>query len=194
MKIFRKHLFVLMLGAFGTLSLSGAAHATPITADIANFSVIHFGSNPAGTDAPADWLNFDMGQTLDLDYDSTANLLSLIAPQSFSLSSDNGANEILDLLSFDMDLNDADGFLGGSVDYSLGGTAGTFSFTDDNYSSIYNTSSVSNGILSLYIWGGDVPNDLGLDMGITAQVPEPGVLILMLIGAVAMRYSLRGNA
>lgn len=157
MKIFRKHLFVLMLGAIGTLSINAVAHATPITADIASFSLIHSGSNPAGTGDEDDWLNFGGGQTIDLDYDSMTNMLSLLAPQSFALSSVNGATAVMDLFSFDMDLNDTDGFLGGTVDYALDGVLGTFSFTNDNYTSIYNTSSVSNGILSLSIWGVTYP-------------------------------------
>ncbi len=194
MNIFKKHLLVLMLGAAGTLSLTGAAQATPITADVAGFSLIHPGSNPAGTGDVDDWLNFDAGQTIDLDYDSTSNLLSLAGAPIFTLSSANGASAVLVMNSFDMDLNDADGFLGGSIDYTLNGDAGTFTFTNNNYTSIYNTSSINNGMLSLYIWGGDDANDWGLDMGLHADVPEPGMLVLLLMGGLAMRYSLRGNA
>jgi hypothetical protein len=194
MNNFGKHLFVMMFGAVTTLAFSGTAHAIPITADIANFSLIHLGSNPSGTGDPDDWFNFDSGQTLDLDFDTNASLLSLLGPQSFSMSTNNGALSTLDLLSFDMDLNDTDGFAGGEVSYFLDSVAGTFIFSDANYNAIYNTSSISDGVLTLSIWGGDEINDLGLDMGLTAQVPEPGVLMLFLIGMVAMRYSMRGIA
>ncbi|MEM7081832.1 MAG: hypothetical protein AAF465_03795 [Pseudomonadota bacterium] len=163
-----------------------SAHAVPITADIYNFSVVHLGSNPAGTGDQADWFRFDAGQTLDLDL--TNNFLALLAPQSFTLTTDNGATGLLELLSFSMDLNDSDGFLGGSIDYVLNGAAGQFLFSDSNYgSSVYNSSSVENGIFSLFIWGGDDANDLGLDLGISAQIPEPGILVLMVTGLIALR-------
>ncbi len=189
MNIVRKNAFALILGALSLMSFSGAAYATPITADISTFSVVHLGSNPAGTGSVDDWYRFDSGQTLDLDY--TGNMLELIAPQSFSMSTNNGAVGVLNLVSFSMDLNDTDGFLGGSISYTPNGDPGLFLFADENYTSIYNTSSVSGGVFSLSIWGGDEINDLGLDLGITAQVPEPGALLLVLTGFVAFRLSRR---
>lgn len=188
MKNIRTTLVAMFASALGLLAIAGSAHATPITADIANFSVLHLGSNPAGTGDTNDWWRFDAGQTLNLDLMGTQ--VELAGTQSFSMSTNNGLMGTLDLLSFSMDLDDTDGFLGGSIDYILNGAAGQFIFANQNYgSSFYNTSTMENGVFNLYIWGGDDHADLGLDLGLTAQVPEPGMLVLLLTGLAAFRLS-----
>ncbi|MFK8030421.1 MAG: PEP-CTERM sorting domain-containing protein [Gammaproteobacteria bacterium] len=190
MNIFKKP-FVALAFAAGMMSFAVTTNAIPISADIMNFSVMHLGSNPAGTGSTDDWFNFDAGQSINLDLDLNANTLELIAPQSFSMSTNNGATDVLQLLGFSMDLNDSDGFLGGTINYIMNGNPGQFLFADENYTTLYNTSSFENGVFSLAIWGGDEINDLGLDLGLTAQVPEPGVLVLMLTGLAAFRLSKR---
>lgn len=190
MRTLRTSLVAMLASAIALTALAGSAHATLITADIANFSVIHLGSNPAGTGDQDDWFRFDAGQTMDLDL--TGTQLELLTPQTFSLSTNNGASGMLQLLGFSMDLNDADGFLGGSISYLLNGAPGAFLFANQNYgSSVYNTSNTTGGTFSLFIWGGNDDADLGLDLGLTAQVPEPGALVLLLTGLAAFRLSRR---
>jgi len=171
---------------------SGSANAVPIVATIdvlGSTSLVHPVTD-AGFGDSSEWLRFDAGQSLALDLTGTD--LTLNGAQSFTLSADNGDVAALDILSLSMDLNDADGFLSGAIDYLLNGVSGTFTFINQNYgNSLFNSSSITGGEFQLFAWGGDEVNGVGIDMGITAQIPEPATWMLILVGIVGLRLSRR---
>ncbi len=178
---------VAMAGAL-LLAATGTANAVPLTGTIntgGNFSVVHTGANPGGTQPSTDWYWFDAGQQIALDL--TDGILSAAGPQTFTLETPAGVSGTLLLTSLLLDLDAGDGFAGGSLSYVLNGTtAGSFSFADLNYgNSVFNSSSIEDGVLTAYVWGGDAGNDLGIDLSISATVPEPGTLLLILPGMAA---------
>lgn len=181
-----------------TIAFAGPAHAVPIEASIdisGPYSLLH-PITDAGFGDSADWLWFDAGQTLSLDLDLTNNMVTLFGgPQSFTLASNNGAIAGMDIVGLNMDLNDSDGFLSGAMDYLLDGTAGTFNFTNQNYGNTpFNSSNISDGVFSLFVWGGDDVNGIGIDLGVSAPVPEPATWMLILAGITGLWFSRRQRA
>lgn len=183
-----------IVAALGLMAAN--ANAIPVIGTIesaSNYSVVHTGSNPGGTQPIDEWFWFDENQLIALDY--TGGLLTLAGPQSFSLSTHSGgAGDILitDML---LDLNDSDGFAGGFLSYVLNGQiAGSFSFANQHYgTSPFNSSSIENGVLSVYVWGGDQNNALGIDLGVSAPVPAPGTLLLIGLGGCGLLIGRRKN-
>lgn len=188
------------LPAFLALAFTSfQAHAIPVQGLVlsgGNFSVVHNGATPSGSGNRNDWMWFDPGQAIVMDL--TGSDLSLLGPQSFSVHDGNGNVSSILFTSLDLDFDDAaDGFLGGTLNYVLGGsTAGTFTFLDLNYNSIFNTSEFDGSNLEFYVWGGDEQNNLGIDLGVTGlvsvissgnSVPVPGSLSLLAIGLLGLR-------
>lgn len=169
----------IMLG-FGT-----SASAVPIlgTIDLAsNYSLVH----AIPLDSSDDWLWFDPDQEILMDL--AAGVLTLDGAQSFTLGSISGATATIEFTAMYMDLNDVDGFLNGTLDYFLDGQAGQFVFTNSNYgASPFNSSTIVGNSLSVYAWGGDNVNDLGIDLGISGTIPEPSTLLLMAVGMLGLR-------
>jgi len=183
------------------MSLAAAVNATPIDATVevesSGYSVIHMGATPGGAPGTsADWLWFDDNQSLFLDL--TGGIVSLIGTQSFTLESQNSQTATLEITALDLDLNDVtDGFSSGTLDYSLDGTSGTFTFLNENYNSIFNSSSFDGTNLEFFIWGGDEENGIGIDLGVTgviappSQVPVPSSLMLSVLAMGALVRSRR---
>ncbi len=184
-----------LLISVGALALASSANADLVVGEVingSNYSLIHNGSQPSGWGDQDDWLRFDDGQSLT--FDLSGGIVTLLDPHTFTLYSNNGAIGSLVITSLDLDLNDSDGFAGGTMGYILNGSIpGTFSFADDNYSSIFNTSTQTGNQLDLYIWGGDDKSDLGIDLAFTGliddgdEIPVPGTLLLLGLGLVALR-------
>ena len=167
------------------ISLMAPAFAIPLTGTIGsgnNFSVIHAGSHPSGSGEWEDWQWFDAGQRIQLMLED--DILSLNGEQTFSLNvpSDPEQAGLVTFTELLINLNDEDGFGDGSyLNYTLDGIDGTFDFLDENYGqSPFNSSSWQGGRLTVAAWGGDVQNDLGMD--IIISTPEPGVIALFLLG------------
>lgn len=194
----------LLLQGAALFGFSAGAGALPIDGTVEEqrsdgYSVVHLGSNPGGQGNRNDWLWFDQGQSLN--FDLTGGIVSLLGTQSFNLTSNNGANGVLDITGLSLDLNDAsDGFLGGTLDYVLNGTtSGTFSFFNDNHNALYNSSSFDGTNLEFYLWGGDDNNSLGIDLGVSGvvaspdpdPVPAPGSLLLAGLGLAGLWRSRR---
>lgn len=197
---------IVALQGAALMTFVGSANALPIDGTVEEgrnegYSVVHLGSNPGGQGNTNDWLWFDVGQSLN--FDLTGGIVSLLGPQSFNLTSNNGANSVLDITGLSLDLNDpADGFIGGTLDYVLdGSTAGTFSFFNDNHNALYNSSSFDGTNIELYIWGGDAQNSLGIDLGVSGVVaspdpdpiPVPGSLALAGLGLMGLWRSRRAD-
>ena len=186
--------------ALATFFGAGGALAAPITLDIdsgSNFSLVHQGSNPAGTGGSNNFLRFDPGQSLELELDGM--LLSLFgSPQVLTLSSNNGATGIFNVLAFSatLDANSNTGLSGGSLTYDLMSNGnvgvngdivgGTFTFADQTYGGPFNSVSLENGTLSLALWGGDTVNDAGIDIVGSGSVPEPGTTALLSLGLAGL--------
>lgn len=206
----RKRMGSIALFAQGAalMAVAGVANALPIDGTVEEqrsdgYSVVHLGSNPGGQGNSNDWLWFDPSQSLN--FDLTGGIVSLLGTQSFNLSSNNGANSVLEITGLSLDLNDpSDGFVGGTLDYTLDGTTtGTFSFFNDNHNALYNSSSFDGTNLEFYIWGGDANNSLGIDLGVSGvvaqpdpdPVPVPGSLALAGLGLMGLWRSRRaGNS
>lgn len=198
----------LVLATAGMLSFAGTASALPMDGTVEEnrgdgYSVVHMGSNPGGQGNSNDWLWFNPGQSLN--FDLTGDLVSLLGSQVFSLSSNNGANSLLEITSLDLNLdlgNPGDGFLGGTLSYVLdGSTNGTFEFFDDNHNALYNSASFDGTNFELYIWGGDDQNNLGIDLGLSGVVagpdpdpiPVPGSMALAVLGLAGLWRSKRSQ-
>lgn len=173
---------------------ASSVQATPVTATIelaSNYSLIHPWGN--GNGSSSEWLWFDEGQTIDLDYNG--GILILDGAQSFTLSDSNNATATIDILALIFDLNDgSDGFLGGMMAYMLDGTFGAFVFNNSNYgSSVFNSSTWDwrTNMLNVYGWGGDAFNGLGIDFSISAKIPEPSGLALMVAGLLGFGVARR---
>lgn len=196
---------------FGLLLTATAAQATPMVGDIINgsgdggsYSLIHLGAGASGSGDRGNWWHFDAGQKLLIDLAGTnVSLLTGFGPQIFNLKTTNGATGSVEFTGLNLDLNDTDGFLNGTLDYVLDGTAGQFIFTNHNMTSIFNTSSLVGDMFSFYLWGGDASNQLGIDLAFVGnitdpvvsssggQVPVPAPALLMLLGLAALSVSRR---
>ena len=174
---------VLMFGAT-------AAHAVTYLADIHNgwgYSLVH--EAPADVADQDDWLRFDAGETLTFDL----NGLTLTAsdPQSYDLASNNGATATLVIESMLLNLNDILGIPSGTIEYTLDGVAGTFTFLEQTYGNTpYNSYMFDGDELTVNLWGGDDANELGFDLRFTGSpVPVPPALWLFgsAVAALAMR-------
>ena len=181
---------------------AGSAQALPVAGTVENdnrmFTVVHLGATPGGSGDRDEWLWFDDNQPLHAQLMGTD--VSLSGPQSFSLTSNNGVGELL-ITRLELDLDDlTDGFFYGEMDYILTsstniGALGTFVFKNENYNSIFNTSSFDGENLEFFLWGGDERNELGIDFAFRGEieVPVPGSALLMVIAIAALR-SVRKSA
>ncbi len=188
--------FMIRLAAVATLSLftlsANAATLIGTFLDSNRWTLVHDSATPGNT-APADFLRWDPGQTIMLDL--TGSILSAGGPQEYNLTSDNGATATFTLLSASFDLSGANGFAGGTLDYTMdvtggpmdGSFAGTFTFAEASYgNSPFNSSTLENGKLSLYGWAGDEANGIGIDIAFSAQVPIPAPLLLFASGLMGL--------
>lgn len=173
-----------LIAALSLSLLPAGVLAKPVTGLVANsgnYSLVH----PMPTTSSAEWWRFDDGQTIDFDYAN--GIITTGATQTFSLynGADTGSLVITDLL---FDLNGANGFASGHIDYVFNGTmSGTFSFIERTYgNSVFNSSTLENGVVSVYGWGGDASTELGIDFALTGTVPEPGTLALFGLGLLGL--------
>lgn len=174
----------------GLLSLNASAATLVGTwLDDSAWSLIHGGATPTATTTAADHLRWDPGQSIV--FDLTGTTLTAAGPQVYSLTSNNGAAASFTLQGMSLDLDGPDGFNSGTLSYELnvasgplaGMYAGTFSFVAMNAPNFpFNSSSTSNGVFELYLWGGDDGSDLGIDIGINAPVPLPAPALLLASG------------
>lgn len=204
MKLLRKrYIPTIVVPVFlALLFASVEAHAIPVQGTVlsgGNFSVIHNGATPSGSGDPNGWMLFDPGQAIVMDLTGTD--LSLPGPQSFTLHDGNGLMNTILITALSLDFNDpTDGFLGGSLSYVFDETPGTFTFLNQNYSDIFNTSSFDGSNLEFYVWGGDAQRNLGIDLGVSGlvsvissdsgSVPVPGTFLLVALGLLSLRRQL----
>ena len=172
---------------------ANSAQAVPITAtiDLAdNYSLVHPWGN--GSETVNEYMWFDEGQTIDLDYNY--GIITLDGQQSFSLTG-NSSTATLDIVALIFDLNDeSDGFAGGMMAFALNGAPGAFFFTNTNYgNSVFNSSTWNwqDHMLNVYAWGGDAFNGIGIDFSFSAEVPEPTGLALMVAGLLGFGVARR---
>lgn len=169
---------MLAFAFFGTHAAHAITYEGTILTGAAGYSLIHEGSTPTPTDGADDWLRFDSGQ--DFTFDVTGLVVSATGPQSFSLTSNNGATATFVIASMSLELDDTTGIPSGTLDYSLDGVAGTFTFLEESYgNTVFNSSEFSGDMLTVFLWGGDTINDLGIDIGFTGSpIPVPPALML----------------
>ena len=55
-------------------------------------------------------------------------------------------------------------------------------------------STPGEGMLSVFVWGGDDANGLGIDLGIGTPVPDPGTMLLPVNGAAGLAALRRRDA
>lgn len=187
------------LALCGFAAVSGAAYAVPViyTGEvIEQISLVHLGEEPGGTTSRRDWLRFEPDQAFSFYYDEDAAAITTtgLGVQSFSLASVNGATATFELLSLDLDLNDVDGFLGGTLAYNLVDTqnwlageffGGVFEFENLNFTNFNKVTFLGDVLTEAVLWGGDSANDLGVDFafhGEPTAVPEPSMAALLLLG------------
>ncbi len=170
--------------ALGSVLLLGAQAAQAITYEgsiltgAAAFSLVHGGSGVTPTDDPDDWLRFDAGQSFT--FDVTGLVVTASGPQSYSLTSNNGATATFVIESMSLELDDTTGIPSGTLAYSLDGVAGVFSFAEETYDgTVFNSSVFDGDTLSVFLWGGDTVNDIGIDWGFTGSpIPVPPAVLL----------------
>ncbi len=186
----------LLLASFALSA--NAATVTGTWLSSGQWSLIHAGSSAGGTGDAADFLRWLPDQ--EVIFDLTATTLTASGPQDFDLISSNGDGATFTLQSATLDLSDTDGFFGGTMDYSLtvdsgplvGTYMGTFTFANDSFSgTLFNSSSIENGVFNIYLWGGDVANDIGIDVGLSTVVPIPAPLLLFASGLFGLGLTRR---
>lgn len=169
------------------LAFGVSAQATLINGTIDNgpfYSLIHAGTDAYDPGDPDDWLFFAPGASFV--FDLTDGIVSTSGSQFYSLASENGASADIEIVSLFIDTNNADGFVGGSLDFVLDGTAGTFLFAGERYGGTNYNSSVFDGTnFRAFAWGADLANDLSMDFVFSGTIlPEPGTLGLLALGAL----------
>lgn len=164
--------------------------------DDTQWSLIHGGSGPTPSTNASEHLRWLAGQ--DIVFDLTGTTLSASGPQTFMLMADNFADfATFTLLSFSADLGNANGFVSGSLDYELtvdsgplasnSPYSGTFEFGTMSVGA-FNSSSIDGGVFSMFLWGGDTANNIGIDIGISAVVPVPAPLLLLLPSLLGLGF------
>lgn len=169
-------------------SNASALTLTGVVLDDTQWSLIHGGSGTNPTTDASDHLRWIAGQ--EIVFDLTGTTLSAAGPQVFMLMADNFVDfATFTLLSFTAELGNSNGFVSGAMQYELtvdsgplasdSPYSGTFSFGTMS-AGPFNSSSTDNGVFSLFAWGGDTDNNIGIDIGISAVVPVPAPLLLLL--------------
>ena len=192
-----------LIAFFGlALLISGSASAEPFNFWILNgsgntgtYSLVHDNAGPSG----GNHRNFDDGQGFMGDLD--ANGLTTLGFGDQWLTLDTGMDFVLHELTLFLDgaygLNEIAGIAGYMVYTIYNGEnveyAGTFEFTADTYTALFNQSGMDGGEFSAGLWGGDEQNDLGIDFVFegASKVPEPGTLVLMSLGLLGLGISRR---
>ncbi|MEL7450872.1 MAG: PEP-CTERM sorting domain-containing protein [Pseudomonadota bacterium] len=181
-------------GVVGTLVLmlgTSAAHAITYDGSIVSgaggFSLTH--GIPVSDTDPDDWLRFADGDAFTFDVDGLT--VTAGGPQTYTLTSNNGAMAEFVLLSMMLELDDTTGIPSGTIDYTLDGVAGTFTFLEQTYGDTdFNSSSFDGSTITVNLWGADDANGIGLDLRFTGSpVPVPPALWLFgsAVAALAMR-------
>ena len=178
-------------------SNASALTLTGVFLDDTQWSLIHGGSGANPTTDPADHLRWLAGQ--EIVFDLTGTTLSAAGPQVFMLMADNFVDfATFTLLSFTADLGNSSGFVSGEMDYELtvdsgplasdSPYSGTFSFGTMSAGPFNSSMTDANGVFSLFAWGGDVDNNIGIDIGISAVVPVPAPLLLLLPSLLGLGF------
>ncbi len=175
---------------------SGVANAAPYQGTIldgGNWSLIHEGAGMQPTNGSDDWLRFDPGQPFV--FDVSGLLVTASGPQSYSLASNNGAVATFVLESLSLSLDATTGIPSGSMDYTLDGVAGTFLFAAETYGqTVFNSSITDGNTLTVFLWGGDTANDLGIDIGFEGTlVPLPPAVMLFASALIGLAFLRRRN-
>ncbi|MEM9056892.1 MAG: hypothetical protein AAGD86_05405, partial [Pseudomonadota bacterium] len=170
-----------VVGALVLLLGTSAAHAVTYEGSILSgsngVSLVH--GVPLSDTDPADWLRFDDGASFT--FDVTGLIVSASGPQSYTLTSNAGDTATFVIESMLLELDDITGIPMGTIDYTLDGVAGTFTFLEQTYGdSGFNSSSFDGSDITVAIWGGDAANNLGLDLVFTGSpIPVPPALWLL---------------
>ncbi|NND60253.1 MAG: hypothetical protein HKN49_08295 [Gammaproteobacteria bacterium] len=189
----------LIFASLGLLSLNASAttYVGTFLTDAA-WTLIHGSATPNATTTAAEHLRWDANQ--QVIFDLTGSTLTISDPQLYTLSSNSGDSAELVLLAGSFDLDGPDGFQSGTLDYELnvlsgpltGAYTGTFSFAAMNAANFpFNSSTTSNGVFEMYLWGGDSVNDLGIDLGISAPVPLPAPVFLLAAALAGLGFTRR---
>ncbi len=184
------------------LLISGPASAEPFNFWILNgsgstgtYSLVH----GIGERSGEPYKNFNDGQGFmgDLYTDG----MSTLGFGDQWLTLDTGMDFVLHELTMFLDgayeLNEIDGVAGYMVytiyDGETVAYAGTFEFTADGYTALFNGSGMTDGSFYAALWGGDGENYLGIDFVFdgTSKVPEPRTLLLMSLGLLGLGISRR---
>lgn len=163
--------FIVLLLA--VLSLPGyAATYSGEFVSTGSSSWIHEGAAPSATNSFDDWLQFMLD--LHITFDVTGMTISA-SSQSYQLQSNNGATATFDLVDFNLTLGGNTGLSSGSLTYVLDGIQGEFLFDDQTYgSTAFNDVHFDGDTVTIFLWGYDTANSLGIDIGIIGSpVPVP---------------------
>ena len=189
---------------FAVLAASaGSAFAIPVlhTGEVnEQISLVHLGETPRSSTGPDDWLRFEADQAFSFFYDEDVGQVFTagLGTQTFGMASANGATATFELVSLDLDLNDTDGFLGGTLGYNVVDTqnwladdiiGGLFEFENIDATN-FNKVTFFGDVLRAVLWGADSVNDVGVDFsfnGGPVDMPEPSTALLLL-GAGALGF------
>ena len=186
-----KRAFASVVGTLVLMLGTSAAHAITYDGSIVSgahgFSLVH--GVPVNQTDPDDWLRFADGESFT--FDVTGLMVSAGGPQAYTLTSNNGAMAEFVLLSMMLELDDTTGIPSGTIEYTLDGVAGTFTFLEQTYgNTIFNSSSFDGDTITVNLWGADEANNIGLDFVFTGSpIPVPPAVWLFgsAVAALAMR-------
>ncbi len=186
-----KRAFASVVGTLVLMLGTSAAHAITYDGSILSganqFSLVH--GIPANQTDPDDWLRFTDGDSFTFDVDGL--MVTASGPQSYMLASNNGATAEFVLLSMMLELDDTTGIPSGTIEYTLDGVAGTFTFLEQTYGdSIFNSSSFDGSTITVNLWGADNANGIGLDLVFTGS-PVPVRPAVWLFGSAVAALAMR---
>ncbi|MEO0420783.1 MAG: PEP-CTERM sorting domain-containing protein [Pseudomonadota bacterium] len=189
----RRAVFATALLAFA----ASAANADLIDGNIVNDDQDLFSFyQPDRMDMP---FFFEDDTPFEFDFDAASGIVSLTNEQLFLLENADGDSGLLLLSGMSLNINDGDGFLGGTLTGSFDGEDFTILFNNENIDGTpFNTTTLENGVFSAFLSGTTLEQD-GRQMnfaftgvvGDMMDVAEPSVLALLAFGGLAFGFSRR---